>query len=75
MPDDRISQPVARAETTRDRPFEASHHEAIERARSRERRRQRSGEPVRPAAPGRASRHPGAPAADETRGTRLDVLA
>jgi hypothetical protein len=75
MPEDRISQPVTRTETMRDRPFEASHHEAIEQARARERRRQRPAQPARPATPGRGSSPAGASPAGETRGTRLDVLA
>jgi len=75
MTDDRISQPVTRTEAMRDRPFEASHHEAIERARARERRRQRPGQAGRPVPQGRTAQTPLSPEKDETRGTNLDVLA
>jgi hypothetical protein len=76
MTEDRISTPVTRIDTQRDRPSDTSHYQAIERARDGGRRQPRHRQPAETLAPTR----PGAPSRQATppagtlRGTHVDVI-
>jgi hypothetical protein len=75
MTEDRISTPVTRVDTQRDRPSDTSHYQAIERARDGG-RRQRHGPPAKPPVqrrPGSPGRPVAAPVGPD-RGTHVDVI-